>query len=99
MQLGPHRTSSTGNTGIVFPRLECWHPTSKVATIAANVNKKRVLCRISLETLKLKFGASEKNPMHSLAQHRMEIQDAARKLIENDIYQDDGSIVIHPSDL
>ncbi|MES9981579.1 MAG: hypothetical protein ABW107_22940, partial [Candidatus Thiodiazotropha sp. 6PLUC5] len=51
---------------ILFPRLECWNTTSKVATIAADVDKTRVLCRISLEILKEQFidfdlGAKAKN--------------------------------------
>ncbi len=99
MQLSPHKTSNQGNTGVTFPKLESWHPVSKVATIAAVVNKKRVLCRISLKTLKGKFGASDKAPMDSLAQNRNIVQEAARKLIENNNYEDDGSILIRLEDL
>jgi len=99
MQLSPHKTSNSGDTGVTFPKLESWHPVSKVATIAAVVNKKRVLCRISLKTLKGKFGASDKAPMDSLAQNRNIVQEAARKLIERDNYEDDGSVLIRLEDL
>jgi hypothetical protein len=99
MQLTRHRTSDPGDTVISFPRLECWNNTAKVATVAAGVNKKRVLCRISLEILRDKFGASEEEPMRSVAQHRMAIQEAARKLIENEVYEEDGSILIRACDL
>jgi hypothetical protein len=99
MQLSPHKTSNQGNTGVTFPKLESWHPVSKVATIAAVVNKKRVLCRVSLKTLKGKFGASEKAPMDSLAENRNIVQEAARRLIEKDSYEEDGSILIGPDDL
>ena len=59
MQLTNHRSSVPEDTGISFPKLECWNTTTKVATVAAEVNKKRVLCRISLRSLRDKFGSSE----------------------------------------
>ena len=99
MQLTNHRTSASGYTGISFPRLESWNTLTKVATIAAEVNKKRVLCRISLKILRDKFGDSEEEPMHSLALHRMAIQEAARKLIESEDYEEDGSVLIRARDL
>ena len=70
-----------------------------MATVAAEVNKNRVLCRISLELLRDKFGVSEEEPMRSVAQHRKAIQEAARKLIENEGYEKDGSIFIRARDL
>jgi hypothetical protein len=72
---------------------------TKVATVAAEVNKKRVLCRISLEILREKFGASEEESMRSVTQHRTAIQEAARKLIENQVYEEDGSVLIRARDL
>ena len=99
MQLTHHRTPALEETGITFPRLECWNTMTKVATVAAAVNKKRVLCRISLVNLRNKFGASEEEPMRSVAQHRTAIQEAARKLIENEVYEEDGSILIRACDL
>ena len=99
MKLGPHRTSSPGNTEIVFPKLECWNPLTKVATIAADIDKKHVLCRISLEVMVDRFGCSEEEPMQFVVQHRATIQEAARKLIENDSYEEDGSILIRSCDL
>ncbi len=88
MQLSHPRTSASGDTKILFPRLECWNAVTKVATVAADVNKKRVLCRISLEVLIDKFGALEDEPMQAVAQQRHAIQEAARKLIERDAYEE-----------
>jgi hypothetical protein len=102
MQLTPHRTSSQGDKGdtsVIFPRLECWNSIDKVATVAADVNKKRVLCRISLEVLKERCGATEDDPMQSVTQHRVAIQDAARRLIGNKTYEEDGSIIIRAQNL
>jgi hypothetical protein len=98
MQLTHRRISTPGDTGILFPRLESWNNMTEMATVAANVNKERVLCRIPMEILKDKFGASEEDPMRSIAQHRAAIQEAARKLIENELYEEDGSILIHSRD-
>ena len=84
---------------ITFPMLQCWNPMTKVATIAAQVDGKRVSCRISYAALQKKFHASADTPMKSITENRPVIEIAARKLIENRIYEEDGSIVIHYKDL
>ena len=99
MHLTHRRVSSSEETGISFPRLECWNPMTEVATVAAEVNKKRVLCRISMEILQDKFSASADAPMQAVAEHRAVIQAAARKLIEDEAYEEDGSIVIRSTDI
>ena len=99
MLLTNHRTSTTGSTGIVFPKLECWNPVTEVATVAADVDKQRVLCRVSLKVLSDKFGVQDGTPMQSVYLHRAELQDAARRLIETGAYEEDGSIVIRTKDL
>jgi len=99
MKLPPHRTTVSGNAGILFPGLECWNAMTKVATIAADVNKSRVLCRISLDALRDKFGPSKEEPMRFVALRRTAIHEAAVKLIEREIYEEDGSILINSCDL
>jgi hypothetical protein len=80
MQLTSHRSSASGDTGISFPKLECWNTVIKVAAVTAETNKKRVLCRISLESLRDEFGASEEEPMRLVAQHRKAVQDTLFKV-------------------
>lgn len=99
MYLTRHKTSSTGETEITFPMLECWNPMTKVATIAAQVDQKRVLCRISIEVLQKKFRASEDEPMRAVAENRSVLQEKARMLIERKAFEEDGSIVIRSKDL
>lgn len=99
MQLNSYPTSSTGANVISFPKLESWNMLTEVATIAAQVNKRRVLCRISMEILHEKFGDSEGEPMQSVALYRNAIEKAARKLIESDRFEEDGSILIRAGDL
>jgi Protein of unknown function (DUF1488) len=84
---------------ISFPRLECWNNMTKMATVVADVDKKRVLCRISSESLKVKFGASDDKLMQSVVQHRLAIQEAAKRLIELEYYEADGSVLIKTADL
>jgi hypothetical protein len=84
---------------ISFPLLESWNPITHVATIAAQVGGKRVLCRISIEVLKKRFRASASEPMKSVSKNRMVIRDAARKLIEDKAYEEDGSILIRQQDI
>ncbi len=72
---------------------------TKMATVVADVDKKRVLCRISYESLRAKFGASDDKFMQTVAQNRADIHEAARKIIERDDYESDGSVLIRTSDL
>ena len=94
-----YRTQKTDDSEILFPLLESWNPMTKVATIAAQVGGKRVLCRISIEVLKKRFRASASEPMQSVSKNRMVIRDAARKLIEDKAYEEDGSILIRQKDI
>ena len=92
-----HNTVEIGK--ITFPILQCWNPITKVATIAAQVDGKRVSCRISYAALRKKFHASEDFPLQSIVENRPVIEIAARKLIESKSYEQDGSIVIQFKDL
>jgi hypothetical protein len=98
-QLDSHQPSTSGDIMISFPRLECWNNMTKMATVVAEVDKKRVLCRISSESLRIKFGASDDKFMQSVVQHRVAIQEAAKRLIERDDYETDGSVLIKIADL
>ena len=55
------------------------------------------LCRISLGVLQKRFRASEAEPMQTVA--RSVIEAAARKLIEHEAYEEDGSILIRDRDI
>ncbi|MGI9301358.1 MAG: DUF1488 family protein [Gammaproteobacteria bacterium] len=99
MNLTPYRTPTPNETDISFPALECWNPMTEVATIAAQVSKRRVLCRISLEVLQEKFAVSTGGPMRVVVENRPTIESAARKLIENGVYEEDGSIIIRRTDI
>lgn len=90
--------SKPAKNEITFPRLESWNPASQVATIAAEVNKKRVLCRISFVLLQNKFHASAALPMDSVRTHRSVIEEAARRLLMKGAYEKDGSIMIRAED-
>jgi hypothetical protein len=72
---------------------------TKMATVVADVDKKRVLRRISSESLRVKFGAMDDKHMQSVVQHRVAIQEAAKRLIERDDYEADGSVLIKTADL
>ena len=94
-----YRIQKVDDNDISFPLLESWNPITHVATIAAQVGGKRVLCRISIEVLKKRFRASASEPMQSVSKNRMVIRTAARKLIEDKAYEEDGSILIRQKDI
>ncbi len=99
MYLTSHKTSSSDKSDITFPKLECWNPVTKVATIAAQVDSRRVLCRVSMEVLQKKFLASTDEPMRAVAENRSVLQAKARMLIENEAFEEDGSIIIRSKDI
>jgi hypothetical protein len=91
--------SKSDKNEITFPKLESWNPVSQVATIVAEVNKRRVLCRISFDLLQNKFCASSALPMNSVRMNRSLLESAARKLLMESAYEEDGSIVIRAKDI
>ncbi len=99
MKLSRHRNTEPTGTEISFPKLECWNPLTEIASIVAEVNKGRVMCRISLKLLQDRFGALPEAPMLAIADNRAAIQAAARKVIEREIYEEDGSVVIRDTDI
>jgi len=79
--------------------LECWNPLAKLALIAIEVDKRRVTCRIPLAVLEEKFSVSIEEPMLAVAQNREALHAAARKLIEDGEFEEDGSILIRSKNL
>ncbi len=94
-----HKRNKTGDGSISFPPLQCWNPVTKVATIAAQFNGERVSCRVNIDDLGKKFHTFPDEPMQSITNYRTEIENAARKMIENNNFEDDGSIMISYKDL
>ena len=84
---------------ISFPKLESWNPIHEVATIAVNVDKKRILCRISKEVLNLVAENKETEPMDVLSNNRALFEGKVRRLIENKAFENDGSIMIRKADM
>ncbi|MES9946839.1 DUF1488 family protein [Candidatus Thiodiazotropha sp. CDECU1] len=93
------RISVSDDTVIHFPGYESWNSMTEMATVAADVNKERVLCRVSLNILEDKFGVMDDTPVRCIAHHRAVIQEAARKLIQSESFEDDGSILIRSGDI
>ncbi len=67
------------------------------ATFAANVNGRRIMCRIETAALLKSNPALE--PMKALAASRAAIQATAKGLIEKERFEDDGSILIRKADI
>lgn len=93
---GP-RTSADGI--IHFPILECWNPMTKCVSIAADVNGRRVLCRIAETVIKKRFAAQDGAPTAVVAANRRAIEAAATSLITRKAFAADGMIDIRLEDL
>ena len=94
MKLTPNRRNERIGGEVSFPMLECWNPLDEVAIIAAEVDKRRVSCRISLTVLREKLLASTQDPMDAVAENRAQLHAIARRLIEDKAFEEDGSIRI-----
>lgn len=94
-----HKRNKQEDGIISFPPLQCWNPVTKVATIAAVVSGRRVSCRVKFADIRKKFHIFSNEPMKSVTEHRIEIEKAARLLIEKKNFEEDGSIMISYKDL
>ena len=94
-----HKRSKPGDGCISFPALQCWNPITKVATIAADFSGQRVSCRIKIDDLRKKFHFFPDQPMQLVTNYRAEIETAARHMIEEKNFEEDGSIMIGYGDL
>ena len=99
MDIIVHKQKKTGDGSISFPGLHSWNPVTEVITIAAQVSGNRVSCRIDFADIKSKFKEVSEEPLITAKTYRKEIETAARKLIENNNYEKDGSILISFNDL
>ena len=99
MYLPLHKTTSSDKTEISFPVREFWNPMTKVATITAEVDKRRVLCRISMEVLQENFDVSVDEPLRAVADNRSMLQAKSRILIADEAFEEDGSIIIRSEDI
>ena len=98
MRTGNRGTNGADKSNISFPILECWNPLANVAIFAAEVNKQRVSCRVSLDIPQSRFSASSEEPMEAVFANRAELRAVARKLIESGSYEEDGSILLRDED-
>lgn len=94
-----YKARKSDDENVTFPNLQCWNPVTEVATIAAQYKGRRVSCRVKINDLKKKFRFFPDQPMQLVTKHRGEIEKAARKLIEKNEFEEDGSIKINYRDL
>ena len=94
-----NRSKKSDDGNISFPAMQCWDPSKEIATIAAQLNGERILCRIPMIVLKKKFHIFAEEPIKVIIEHRAKIEAAARKLIEEKAFEEDGSVNIQYKDL
>ena len=94
-----NRKKQSSDGIITFPALQCWNPVTNVATIAAEVDGRRISCRVKIKDLRKKFRFYPNEPMQAVSRYRAEIETAARNLIDDMKFEDDGSIMILYNDL
>ncbi|MCP5149743.1 MAG: DUF1488 domain-containing protein [Ectothiorhodospiraceae bacterium] len=99
MHVNRRRSPNSNETEIEFPFLQCWNPMTRVASIAAQVNKRRVTCRVAMKILEKRFPTKGLDPMQHVVDNRRAIEDAARRLIERKAFEEDGSILIRERDI
>ncbi len=94
----PYKTNSSTDP-IIFPKLESWNPMQNIATIAIDVDKKRVLCRIHQDVIRLVVEDKTLDPMRILKNKRSIFELKAKSLIEDNLYEADGSIEIRKENI
>ena len=99
MKLTHNKSRTIDVSKITFTQMESWNPLHNTATMAIDVDKIRVLCRISKAVLMSISSDKKADPMKILANNRSLFQNKAKKLIEQNKYESDGSIIIRKSDM
>lgn len=84
---------------IAFEQEQQLDDMSGVVKFRAVVDVYPVLCKISREALSDHFGADDVGELNAFLKHRSEIEQYARKLIEQQGFQSDGSILIRSEDM
>jgi len=77
------QTQDSGGSGVEFPAI---------------VDGRRIPCKISREALDDHFEAETMGELHAFLKHRFAIEAKARKLIEQQEFQADGSILVGTRD-
>lgn len=99
MKLSGYTPRNAVDGVIQFPILECWNPLTKCVSIAADVNGRRVLCRIAETVLKKRFASVEGGPTAQVVANRRAIEAAATGLIQKKAFAADGMIDIGIEDI
>lgn len=98
MNLSGYGASASGNGEIDFPRLESWNPITNTATLVAQVDKRRVLCRVSFAVLEKYFDASLDDPIQAIRDNRPVLEAVAKRRIEDGGFDKDGHVVLRAMD-
>ncbi len=98
MKLSGYTPRNSADGLIHFPILECWNPVTKCVSIAADVNGRRVLCRIPETVLKKRFDAADGGPTAQVSANRRVIEAAATGLIQRKAFAADGNVDIRLED-
>lgn len=81
-----------------FPSGEQWDGRRAVVIFQASVSAKYIPCAISLEALQDHFNGDPRQPLETFRQHRPTIENLARKLIQGQRFELDGSVFIRSQD-
>lgn len=83
---------------ILFPAVEAWDGNRDVVSFPAEINKQRINCAISWEALQDHFGGDNIPPLEAFRSNRSVIEGVAERLINEQRFEQDGSILIRSKD-
>jgi hypothetical protein len=75
------------------------HHRRKIVWFRAVVDEKIIDCGVSIEALRDQFGAYADDPLPAFRSHRALIREIASRLIAEQRFEDDGTIIIRSADL
>ena len=84
---------------IQFPILVCWNPMTRCVSIAADMNGRRILCRIPETVVHAKFNCLDQEATLTVTANRPAVEAAAKTLIQRKSFASDGMIDIPLEDL
>lgn len=83
---------------ITFPAIEAFDVNTDCVSFPADIDGKRIACRVSWEALHDNFGGQYLQPLEAFRSSRAAVERKAAQLIEQQRFEKDGSVLIRSGD-
>ncbi len=84
---------------IIFSPERSWDSITESVKFPAEIDGKKIICKISIEALMDHFNCDVNNPLAAFDKNRPAIIEITEDFINGDLFEEDGSILVRNSDI